>query len=1592
MADFHNNEPESFELSPNDEIKFDPKSEPELKPSHNKLDKKSSKLSLFCRRHPHPIVAILTVIILTLTFLLLDRQFKTVNLTLPTPGLIATLQTNDQGEPLPTELNIRILSYNADIGSPNDLLYYIDTKATLKPAQDDQPQTLTTKWQIPNESRHRSTYTEICIKDQGLINKPVSDYCFAPGQPTTQEQANEANEANSANNANSTNNPNSSTNNPIYTSTLASNPSDPSTSDSTNPNLPTDYNKVSCTYLIPANSVGLLAKLLGWSDLSHPDQLVGCAGSAKDQTGLNYQSFGDTSFLAAHYGFSSNYLANNANNLANSDLTPNTGRSRSGLTLQNFFQSILNGENSDLNAGDIITNSLSRNFTYNQTNQTLDLSPTGVTPGQSCTTAYTTTIFRPAPIIPITNPDNLGNEAPSGSDNSTTQTYACIPIFTVDRYGRIRNITSKLIEYDSTTGNEVVGATGFNSGLIRSGQGTYVDPYTLAISFGDGLRIEDNKLTILIGNENVCSANPNNPQVWLWDGMWNSMPINTNLDNNPLTGNQNYNRLAWDGRTFACVHDTDNQQLSLAQNNYITSEVTKDELNQVGGDDDTHSTVTKYTIGLTGDESSFIQFVDRDTFYTQEKDAGNTPTNNNTNPNNPNDGTNNNTSTSDQGNNVYTPTSGLSIDNTNHTIAINAPYCTDFQKTVWKYDDQNNGHYQYTYDQYGQYAYDSQGNILKTWIPATNDTTSHFECIYTTDRIVRGNETGYVNSLNNGLTITDNNDGTTTVSLTDTGVIVGHYGNNWLGSTTQDNNGVIRPTSTDIAANDPALTATGTSTTFKLPVFTVNAQGQITGIQNQTITKARLSDTNTSGLTLIGDGSIDTPYQYSINLTTNGGLVKGGTNQLGTTDQLELKSCPAGYVLASLGYDQTGKGKGYDCYHVDALEDVNQTYHAGTSLSQVIDWQTCTPEVFTTSHCYDPNSGTYNPTTSLWTYTPCTTYNTPTNCSYQAGGTFNLKYDADKGLTVIGDISTGNLAIKLAEGLTFDNNGNIKINLDDDSGLTFNNGKLRLNVPTCNPTSNNSTTSDKSGRLTWTGTNLDCQRITDTPTGTYGATITSPAVTVPTDTIIMPVITVDAYGEVSFSTTNITANSANDGIKIKDGAIAIDYDTSKGLTMVNGKQLAIYINDGGTGGLKFGDSSDFGKLQINAPTCTGNTQVLTWNGTAFSCTSGTDWNIAAENTAGTANIADNSTVKFYGDDSLDVTRNGNDIQYTLNNTGVDAKTYTPTKSAIAGNTNGVNFNIPTFTVDAQGQLTSASTTALALTGGNGISITSDGQIAVKLNGSSLAADGNGLKLNYNGTCTTAGQGLSYSGGTIGCTTAYSWNLQANSGTTTSIGSGGTVNFATGGTGGLSVARSNNTITYTLNLSAGSGLVFNSGTGAISLANCSEGQILKATSAANGWTCAADNDHDTVSKTMQIVSQVVSWNDVSRYYVNSDGSSANHGQIGNPTGIGNSGNCVTISKDTSEKCASYIDIPVKYTPYDATISDYVIGGNITPVVCGFDYLTGFRAAQNGGLGTGISELVPVLTGYKRWRIDYRCYNADNNSSHDPAWLIAYVMVR
>lgn len=502
----------------------------------NPFDQKDKKTNdkeneSFLKRHLHAVVVIIAIILTLVILFIIDRNLRTVSLTIPTDGISITYETDNLGEKVPTDLPIRILSYNADVGSPNELLYYVDTKATAFP--DDE--TFKAKWQIPDSARYRSTYTEICLQDDGEENKNVNGHC------------------------------------------VGVNGNDTANYDSAYDIKPDNYNKVSCTYYVSAHSVGLLATVSGWNNLDD-DQYVGCAGSANNDDNKGHWS--DKSLISSAYNFF---------NLGSSDgLVPNTGSSsnKSGLTMQNLFQALINGNGGEgnINAGDIINNSFSDNFNYSEYSQQIDLSKTGVIPGESCTTTFSVTHDKTV----VTN----------GSDNKTIQTYSCVPVFNVDEYGRIISVSTRWISYDDTVGNEVVGVTGSYSGLKRSGSGTYLDPYTLAIALNSnvgGLKIDSNGQLAVAAPS--CTAKQR-PQI-----------IDpTDRNQKPSNGvDKTLNKLQWsvvngnENGSFICVHDQDNQQLDMAHDPDST----------IG-----NSLVETYTVSLTGDHASSFQFIDRDTTYT----------------------------------------------------------------------------------------------------------------------------------------------------------------------------------------------------------------------------------------------------------------------------------------------------------------------------------------------------------------------------------------------------------------------------------------------------------------------------------------------------------------------------------------------------------------------------------------------------------------------------------------------------------------------------------------------------------------------------------------------------------------------------------------------------------------------------------------------------------------------------------------------------------------------------------------------------------------------------------------------------------------
>ena len=174
--------------------------------------------------------------------------------------------------------------------------------------------------------------------------------------------------------------------------------------------------------------------------------------------------------------------------------------------------------------------------------------------------------------------------------------------------------------------------------------------------------------------------------------------------------------------------------------------------------------------------------------------------------------------------------------------------------------------------------------------------------------------------------------------------------------------------------------------------------------------------------------------------------------------------------------------------------------------------------------------------------------------------------------------------------------------------------------------------------------------------GTYGSSTS------------VPVLTVNAQGQITSATTAAipTANTTTTGL-----LTSTDWNT------FNGKENVLTFNGNGL----FSRTGN----TITGATCATTGQVLAWNGTAFACstpTTGTVTSVATGTGLTGGTITSSGTI-------------------SLANTTVTAGTY----GSIAANAAA----IPTFTVDAQGRLTTAGSYTLSGTGA--ISVSSGGVIS-----------------------------------------------------------------------------------------------------------------------------------------------------------------------------------------------------------------------------------------------------------------------------------------
>jgi hypothetical protein len=170
-----------------------------------------------------------------------------------------------------------------------------------------------------------------------------------------------------------------------------------------------------------------------------------------------------------------------------------------------------------------------------------------------------------------TTATRTGNDISYGLTNTgvTAGTYGTsttVPVLTVDAQGRLTSVASQSInfpvEVDGVIGNEVTNVTGANSGLVRSGSGTTIDPYTLAVSTGNGLQLSGGQVAVLAP---TCSGTT---------------------------------KLQWNGTAFICSTDVDTDAQTLSSSTSAPNA----------------SNTTTTTLSISGGNS--VSFVDRDTTYT----------------------------------------------------------------------------------------------------------------------------------------------------------------------------------------------------------------------------------------------------------------------------------------------------------------------------------------------------------------------------------------------------------------------------------------------------------------------------------------------------------------------------------------------------------------------------------------------------------------------------------------------------------------------------------------------------------------------------------------------------------------------------------------------------------------------------------------------------------------------------------------------------------------------------------------------------------------------------------------------------------------
>lgn len=625
-------------------------------------------------------------------------------------------------------------------------------------------------------------------------------------------------------------------------------------------------------------------------------------------------------------------------------------------------------------------------------------------------------------------------------------------------------LASLAAESDSVIGNEVTNATGSNSGLVRSGSGTAVDPYTLAASAGNGLQIASNTIRI---NSPTCSGT--DKLQWTGTAFVCSADVDTDTNTTYTAGNgvsltgttfsinsptcAGTTKLQWTGTAFACSADidtnTDAQTLSFDNGTRLLA-ISGGNSVVIPDANTTYSALASSGLRLVGTEFGLAvctsgQILKAQATSGQYACAADNDTDTNT---------------------TYSAGTGLSLVGT--TFNNTGVLSVTGSGAITSSGGQNpniafaNGS---ATGQFWQWDGDS-------WELATLAAES--------DSVI-GNEVTNVTGTNSGLTRSGSGtaiDPYTLAANAGSGLQIasnliqissptcsGTDKLQWTGTAFVCSTDVDTDTNTTYTAGN-GIALAGTSFSVNSPTCASTTKLQWTGtafvcsadVDTDTNTDAQtLSfDNGTRLLTISGGNNVTIPDAN----TTYAALANGGLRLVGT--EFGLAVCTAGQVLKA----QATSGE----YACAADTDTNTTYTAGTGLSLVGTTFNNTGVLSVTGSGAITSSGGQNPNIAFANGSTTGQFWQWDGDSWELA-TLAAEQDAVIGNEVTNVTGANSGLVRSGTGTAVDP---YTLAVNAGNGLQLSGGNVAINSPTC-------TSTDK---LQWTGTAFVCSADVDTDTNT----------------------------------------------------------------------------------------------------------------------------------------------------------------------------------------------------------------------------------------------------------------------------------------------------------------------------------------------------------------------------------------------------------------------------------------------------------------------------------------------------------------------------